>query len=478
MLRKARSIKNCSSPINRIPPETLALTGAFLTKERDLINVTAVCQRWRTVFLSFPRLWRYPGGSPSELQAYLERSKSAPIEVSLSSPQLAVYIIPHTSRLVTLTVCVSGSTGFHQIAKHLHYPIPTLHTLGILTKNCYVNALGLPPGLCEGLFLHLKTLSLRGILSLRGPQTFPHITELSIHTNVGVRWPTSDLLSTLERLPGLKKVTAAFLSNWHPETHPVGILTLPCVREIHLSAVSESTTPGYSVAIPPILGYLKLPNATSLTVESLFSLVSNPSILPIKFFDEHLPNYVELPELQIYMTAVSGTVVFRSPSEAVFTYRTGPLQDYNLEGRLWGDLPLSSVRRVTAVLADPAYGGEDRWLVDLLAELEFLEYLELGGDCGQALRRFRHRMVRGVMWVDIKTLVVCGGKYAKSQAFKFESAKDGLGMQDTTVTYISDPEAREGFARDPDAESSGDDEVLGEDSDSDSETETDDDGYT
>ena len=51
-------------------------------------------------------------------------------------------------------------------------------------------------------------------------------------------------------------------------------------------------------------------------------------------------------------------------------------------------------------------------------------------------------------------------------------------MQDTTVTYISDPGAREGFARDPDAESSGDDEVLGEGSDMDTETETDDDGYT
>ena len=71
------------------------------------------------------------------------------------------------------------------------------------------------------------------------------------------------------------------------------------------------------------------------------------------------------------------------------------------------------------VLADPAYGSEDRWLVDLLAGLEFLEYLELGGDCSQALHSFPHRMVRGVIWVDIETVVVGGGKYAKSQALEF-----------------------------------------------------------
>ena len=474
-LRKAKSIKNCLVPINRIPPETLALIGAFLAKERDLINATAVCRRWRTIFLSSPRLWCYPGGSSSELEAYLERSKSAPIKVDLSSPRLVVSIIPHTSRLVALNICVSGLSDFNLITKCLHYPIPTLHTLGIFAKNRYLHILVLPSGLREGLFLHLKRLSLSENLSFHGSQTFLHITELSLHTHADYlhQQSTSDrLLSTLEQLPGLEKVSAVFLSGWHAENFSANVVTLPCVKEMHLSAAaSESTTSARSVAIPPILRYLKLPKATSLSVESIFPLVSNPSILPVTSFCEHLPNYVELSELRIDITAASGYVVFRSPSQTVFTYQTGELHDFGLERRLWGSLPLSSVRRVTVVLADPAYGGEDRWLVDLLAELDFLEHLELRGDCGQALRRFRHRMVRGVMRIDIKTLIVRGGEYAKSQAFKFENVKGNLGMQDTTVTYILDPEAWEGFGRDPDVESSGDDEVLGEDSDSDSDDE-------
>jgi hypothetical protein len=67
------------------------------------------------------------------------------------------------------------------------------------------------------------------------------------------------------------------------------------------------------------------------------------------------------------------------------------------------------------------------WLI-CFEDLESLEVLELGGDCGQVLRRLRRRMARGTMWVNIKTLIVRGGEYAKSQAFKFESVKDSLGL--------------------------------------------------
>jgi hypothetical protein len=180
ILRKAGNIKNCLAPVNQIPPETLALTATFLATERDLINATAVCQQWRTALLSFPRLWRNAGGSSSELEAYLERSKSIPLKVTLSSPHLVVPITFHTSRLVALTVCVNDSPGFNHIAEHLRDPIPTLRSLEIRTENYQLHTLELPPGLREGLFRHLESLSLNAITSFRGPQTFPHITELSL----------------------------------------------------------------------------------------------------------------------------------------------------------------------------------------------------------------------------------------------------------------------------------------------------------
>jgi hypothetical protein len=50
------------------------------------------------------------------------------------------------------------------------------------------------------------------------------------------------------------------------------------------------------------------------------------------------------------------------------------------------------------------------------------------------------------MRTDIKTLIVRGGEYAKSQALKLESVKDDVGLEDMTVTYIPDPGAYEGCA--------------------------------
>jgi hypothetical protein len=140
----------------------------------------------------------------------------------------------------------------------------------------------------------------------------------------------------------------------------------------------------------------------------------------------------------------SGEITFRKGSQAVFTYHTGRLVDHRRELRLWGALPISSVRRVIAVQCDLKHGEEDRWLVGVLGKLEFLELLDLGGDCGHVLRRLRHRLARGAISLRINSLVIRGGEYAETQALKFRSNMDVMGLQGTTVTYILDPGTKEG----------------------------------
>ena len=456
ILRKASNMKNCFAPINQIPAETLALVAAFLPMERDLINATAVCQQWRAILLSFPRLWYNAGGRSSELEAYLERSKSVPIQVNLLRPELVVSIIPHTSRLVDLTICVGNSREFNDATCSLRYPIPTLRSFEIYTDNLLMHHLELPSGIGEDLFLHLKKLRLDGILSLIGPQTFPHITELSLSISSSCQNSISALLGTLEQLPGLEKVHAAFESYWDSGTHSTGVVTLPCVQEMYLS-IPDYGCRNDSAVIPLILQHLKFPKLTSLTVDSPSSFLFGPSILPVAFFSEHLPNYFELPEVRIDTTASSGKIVFRSPSQAVITFHTGVLMAYKRERQFWGDLPVSSVRRVTVVLVDPEFGVEDRWLVGMFRELIYLDLLELGGDCGWVLRCLRRRVARGAVWLGIRTLVVRGGEYARRQALKLESVKGDLaGLQDTTVTYIQDPEVREELSWSDDESSESD----------------------
>lgn len=135
ILRRVNNVKNFFSPINQLPLEILAHTATFFVKERDLINATAVCQRWRTTLLSFPLLWRNAGGSSSEIQAYVERSKSTLLDVDLSRPSLVDLIIPHFSRLVGLTVRLDESSNLSEFIHHMRHPIPTLRVFRISSKD-------------------------------------------------------------------------------------------------------------------------------------------------------------------------------------------------------------------------------------------------------------------------------------------------------------------------------------------------------
>ena len=132
MLRRMKNVRNLITPVNQLPPEILAHIAVFFPRERDLINATAVCHRWCTILLSFPRLWPSAGGlSMDVLQTYLERSKSIPLSASLSCPELTDLVIPHTSRLTGLAIQLDRPLGFREIMHRLPHPVPTLRTFCI-----------------------------------------------------------------------------------------------------------------------------------------------------------------------------------------------------------------------------------------------------------------------------------------------------------------------------------------------------------
>ena len=132
MSRGAAEIKNSLASINKLPTETVVHIATFSAKERDLVDATAICYRWRNLLLSSPQLLRNAGGSSSEIQAYIECSGSMLIVVDLSTPELAELIVPHTSRLVGLIVRAEDSLYcLSRIAKHLCHPVPTLQTFRI-----------------------------------------------------------------------------------------------------------------------------------------------------------------------------------------------------------------------------------------------------------------------------------------------------------------------------------------------------------
>jgi hypothetical protein len=300
--------------------------------------------------------------------------------------------------------------------------------------------LELPSGIGNDYLLHVKKLKLKNISSLQAPHAFPHVTELTWYVYSHTPIQLAGLLDTLEQLPVLERVELIFQTGCNIMTDPAPhVVTLPHVQRMYLFRSDEK------VGISHILGFLKLPNLTSLVVEAVPELRWPSPTLPVISFGEHLPNLAELPEMEVYTDDESDRVDFQSPSQAMLEYLViaRPLGEnpYRHDRKLWGGLPLHSVRRLTAALYRRTKGPEDVWLVSLLRDLSSLEHLELEGFCGHTLRRLRQTVMRGDVLLGIKTLTVRSRAYEIRQALRLKGVADGLGLG-IVVTCILDPSIR------------------------------------
>jgi hypothetical protein len=448
-----KNIKNSLAPINKLPPESLALIAAFFEPGRQLVDATAVCQHWRATFLSFPRLWSTTSSSNDiQFEAYLERSKSALLKVGLRNlwPCRLKSLVPHTSRLAALAVQMSNSSDFGEIAWYLPNPIPTLHKFTIMSSS---DTLEIPPGIGNDHLMYVKELRLEDISSFRGPRAFPHVTELTWHVDSPRGGPIqlAGLLDTLEQLPLLKQVHLVFQAVQHVETDPaLRVVTLP-----HVQRMSLCRSKDWRVGIPRILDFLRLPKLTSLVVDAVPKLPRPLPTLPYTSFGERLPNLAELPEMEVYTCGEIDQVNFRSSSQAVLEYRAvaRPLGEtgYRHDRGHWGGLPLHTVRRLTAKLYRRAKGVGDAWLVRLVRDLISLENLELEGYCGGTLRRLRRLIMRGDIPPRVKTLTVRSGAYEIRQAMRLKDVVDGLGLE-VIVTCTPGPEVSDIEGWSPDAD--------------------------
>jgi len=263
--------------------------------------------------------------------ALRRKSKSTPIDVRPPPKKkvLAALIVLHASRLVGLTLRFDDSHSLSQIVKHLDYPIPTLHTLRIITDGPWLYTLEFPSVLQNPFFLHSKKLEIKG---------------------VGL---------CTDQIPRL--------------------VTLPHVQEMSLSASSRV---GMSVRTPHILDFIRLPNLRSISLRAMPRLVTYPRIFPVIPLSKHLPKLTELPELGVELWMSSCEATFQSPSQATLKHVTRPFSSYDQHGHLlWEDLPPHSVRRLTVNVVSPSSDQELEWLMGLLWDLKSLEDLEFGGEC-------------------------------------------------------------------------------------------------
>ena len=430
--RKAENIRNSFAPINKLPPEILALIATFFEPGRQLIDVTAVCRYWRAALLSFPRLWgRITCSNELLFKTYLERSKAVPLEVRLprSLSRSLASLVPHTSRLASLTVSVTGPSTFEQLARHLNKQIPTLHEFSIVVCSG-TGELKIPADINNDHFLHVRTLRLVQVSSLRAPCVFPRVTELEWIARSRSFMP---LLEMLAELPALERVEITFQGFYTPLTH-AHLVTLPNVQRMSLHCTDGK--------IPDLLEFLKLPSLTSLVVDGVQNLPQSFSILPVTPFGKNIPNFAQLPEMEVATYHQPNRVSFRSPSRATLDYYIEPLslgrRRYSNYRKIWGGFPVDSIRKLVVEADTGVMGGEDGWVASLLRDLRSLEHLAFRSHCGRTPQYLRRMIMEAATFSEMKSLTVYLGSQCEArQVHRLEDVVGGLNSG-ISVTWIKD----------------------------------------
>ena len=184
----------------------------YRARERDLVKATHVCQYWRSTLTSSPTLWScswfHTSPDFDRILTYLERSKSAPIDVNINTScpddlDIVKYFIPHIARTRSLIICESYT---QPVSFLFCNPAPSLQRLEIHALNkdfvCLPeNFLGQQPS-------SLRFVSFNGICPTF--ETFfplPNLTEFHLYLHRGMGpFSMSALFRFFSDSPLLQKV--------------------------------------------------------------------------------------------------------------------------------------------------------------------------------------------------------------------------------------------------------------------------------
>ena len=84
---RAANLLNQDTPTNRLPLELLTRIFDLVGSEghpKQIVPLTHICRHWRTVLLSYPRIWStvyMKPGNPSIISEWLVRSQNAPLTI-------------------------------------------------------------------------------------------------------------------------------------------------------------------------------------------------------------------------------------------------------------------------------------------------------------------------------------------------------------------------------------------------------------
>jgi len=274
VLGLVRSMKNDFAPISRIPPDVFSLIPEYLEKDHldeNLITMTHVCRYWRELLIARSTLWvRLDCANPDQTRVYIERSKSAPLELFLKSEDMAYLedgfhsVAPHIGRLKSLTI-VGPMDLLRSLAPHVSNPLPLLRELSInLTYN------PTPPfdsALFNGDLSSLHSLRLTGAITHLPWNNLSKITTFTLSRVSEDKISITQLLDFFEDAHHLRDVVLDKSIPTSSDAPLERVVPLPCLEG--LAIYSDAA---HSV----LLNHLSIPAGASLLQRFDFRGVESP----------------------------------------------------------------------------------------------------------------------------------------------------------------------------------------------------------
>ena len=342
-----RHLKNSFAPINRLPPETLALIPSFRESERELINAAAVCKYWRTTLVSTPSLWNNivcfqlmdRDTIGLRIHTYFERSRSLPVNVQIPA-WASRFLSPYIERISGLTLNIDVRSDFDEIANHLSKSAPFLKTMTLYTAGLR-DRVGLPPRIFEPLLSSASVLIIHGPIFSSAPCKLFGLTRFNITTD-STEITRVALLDILEQMPFLQVFDATFYCK--EGLDPVledRVVTLPYLEDIKIK-IYDLVSP---LAANSILPALSLPNALRVHLYLPGSRGAPITTLLPHSFEKQLPNLSVISRASAGLDEGFSTINFYGTSGSNLTLSIKSNELYTFPRSLFGGTPFGSVRR-------------------------------------------------------------------------------------------------------------------------------------
>jgi len=315
-------MKNTFAPINRIPPEVLTLIPDYWednSDDRALIRLTHVCRGWRELFVSRPSLWtRLDCIHVGKTRAYIERSKTSPLEICLGESNDEVFFaeealllaVPHFGRLGTLSVFGDSIGVLPVFVEHFSCSVPLLSRLEI-NFVCDEDAV-LPNTLFNGDLSSLHELELVGVTTALPWRGLSKLTTFNLYCVPGDNILLTQLLDFFESAPHLRHIKLHDSIPTSRNTPAERVVSLP-----HLKDFSIISQPAHSI----LLNHLSIPAGASLWLEFTYSGKESP-----------IPSYLPNPLDRLHNISHITTVNLRLASEQRCVRLSGPSGELYMVG--------------------------------------------------------------------------------------------------------------------------------------------------